>query len=81
MHAVITPWDFQGNSRLPFPSPGDLLKGELEPTSPALTGVFFTTEPPGKLSLYIFYILYTFNSKIFEEHTTMDSFANNNNNN
>ena len=35
-------------SGLPFPSPGDLLDPGIEPTSPALTGGFFTTEPPGK---------------------------------
>ena len=34
-------------SGLPFPSPEDLHPG-TEPTSPALTGGFFTAEPPGK---------------------------------
>ena len=29
-------------------SPGDLPDPGIEPTSPALTGRFFTTEPPGK---------------------------------
>ena len=34
---------------LPFPSPGDLLDScGIKPTSPALPGRFFTTEPPGK---------------------------------
>ena len=33
---------------LPFPSPGDFPKPEIEPVSPALAGSFFTTEPPGK---------------------------------
>ena len=33
---------------LPFPSPGDLPNPEIKPTSPALAGGFFTTEPPGK---------------------------------
>ena len=44
------PGIFQANywNKLPFPSPGDLLGPEIEPTSPALTGGFFTTEPPGK---------------------------------
>ena len=32
---------------LPFPSPGDLPDPGNEPTSPALAGGFFTTEPPG----------------------------------
>ena len=38
-------------SGLPFPPPGDLPNPGTEPmslTSPALTGRFFTTEPPGK---------------------------------
>ena len=34
---------------VPFPSPGDLPDPGIEPTSPALAGGFFTTEPPGKL--------------------------------
>ena len=35
-------------SGLPFPPPGNLPEPGMEPTSPALTGGFFTTEPPGK---------------------------------
>ena len=38
-------------SRLPFPSPGDLLNPRIEPASlvsPALAGRFLTTEPTGK---------------------------------
>ena len=35
-------------SGLPFPPPGDLLDPGIEPTSLALTGRLFTTEPPGK---------------------------------
>ena len=31
-----------------FPSPGDLPLPGIKPMSPALTGRFFTTEPPGK---------------------------------
>ena len=38
-------------SRLPFPSPGDLPDSGIKPTSPALAGGFFTTEPPGKPNL------------------------------
>ena len=38
-------------SGLPFPSPGDLPDPGIEPTSPALVGEFFTTEPPGKYSI------------------------------
>ena len=32
---------------LAFPTPGDLLDSGIKPTSPALAGEFFTTEPPG----------------------------------
>ena len=35
-------------SGLPFLSPGDLTNPGMEPTSRALAGRFFTTEPPGK---------------------------------
>ena len=35
-------------SGLQFPSPGDLPDPGMEPMSPALAGVFFTTVPPGK---------------------------------
>ena len=35
-------------SGLPFPSPRDLADPGTEPMSPALVGVFFTTEPSGK---------------------------------
>ena len=31
-----------------FPSPEELPDTGMEPTSPALAGGFFTTEPPGK---------------------------------
>ena len=34
-------------SGLPFPPPRDLPDPEIEPTSPASAGRFFTTEPPG----------------------------------
>ena len=32
---------------LPFPTPEDLSDPEIEPMSPALTGGFFISEPPG----------------------------------
>ena len=32
-------------SVLPFPSPGDLPNSGIKPTSPALAGRFFTSEP------------------------------------
>ena len=35
-------------SELPFPSPGDLSDPGIEPMSPALANIVFTTEPPGK---------------------------------
>ena len=35
-------------SGLSCPTPGDLPNPGIEPTSPALTGGFFTDEPPGK---------------------------------
>ena len=35
-------------SGLPIPLPGDLTGPGIEPSSPALVGGFFTTEPPGK---------------------------------
>ena len=35
-------------SGLPFPTPGNFPTQEMEPVSSALTGGFFTTEPPGK---------------------------------
>ena len=59
--SFVTPWitDYQVPlsvgfprqehwSGLPFPSPGDLSNPGTEPTSSALAGGFFTTEPPGK---------------------------------
>ena len=35
-------------NELPFPSPGDLPIPGMKPSSPALEGVSFTTELPGK---------------------------------
>ena len=40
-------------SGLPFPSPGDLPKPRMEPSSPALAGRFYTTELPGKPVVYL----------------------------
>ena len=36
---------------LPFPPPVDLPDPGIESTSPALAGEFFTTVPPGKVSV------------------------------
>ena len=40
-------------SGLPFPPPEDLTDPEIEPTSPALAGRFFTTVTPGKMPVRI----------------------------
>ena len=40
-------------SGLPWPPPGDLLSLGTKSASPALTGRFFTTEPPGKPHLLV----------------------------
>ena len=47
-------------SGLPFPSPGDLPNLGIEPRSPALEEDTLTSEPPGKLDIFIS----SFNSKI-----------------
>ena len=60
-NSFVTPWTVahqaplsmgfprqESQSRLPFPSLGDLPDQGTEPISPALAGRFFTTEPPGK---------------------------------
>ena len=52
---LLCPWvspDKNTGVGLPFPSPGDIPRPGIEPKSPmslALTGGFFTTEPPRKL--------------------------------
>ena len=51
-------------SGLPFPPPGDLPNPGIEPTSPALAGAFFTTEPPGKPHKESNQILRTFKRNI-----------------
>ena len=43
-------------SGLPFPSPGDLPDPEIEFASSPVTGKFFTTESPGKLFCFQFWI-------------------------
>ena len=58
-NSVVTPWTVVHQpapsmafprqeywSGLPFPYPGDLPNPGIKPTSPALTGGFFTPEPP-----------------------------------
>ena len=41
-------------SGLPFPSTGDLPDPGIKPTSPALTGGFFTAEPPAEAQISSF---------------------------
>ena len=41
----------------PFPSPEDLSNPGIEPVSPALAGVFFNAEPPGKTPEVLCYFL------------------------
>ena len=45
VHGILQARILEG---LPFPSPGDLPGPGIGPVSPALTGRFFTAEPPGK---------------------------------
>ena len=53
-HQLLCPWNFPSRqeywSGMPFPTPRDLLEPRIKPVPypPALTGEFFTTEPPGK---------------------------------
>ena len=42
-------------SGLPLPSPGDLPNPGIKPASPALADKFFTTEPPGKPSVFLLF--------------------------
>ena len=61
VHVLVTPWtvahktplsmEFSTQeywSGLPFLPPGDLPNPAIERTAPALSGLFFTTEPPEK---------------------------------
>ena len=43
-------------SGFPFPSLGGLPDPGIEPLSPALVGRFFTTEPPGVMPSYIYFL-------------------------
>ena len=48
---LLCPWDSPAKETgigLPFPPPGHLPEPGIEPVFPALSGGFFTTEPPGK---------------------------------
>ena len=65
----VTPWNPPGSSvhgisqarildrvAISFYSTGDLPDPGMEPESPALAGIFFTTEPPGKPRRYKCYL-------------------------
>ena len=53
---------------LPFPPPGNLPDPRIEPTSPALAGKIFTTEPPGNRLPVYYKRIYFRNSQVKEEH-------------
>ena len=55
-------------SELPFPPPGDVPNPGIKPTSPALTGRFSTTKPPGKPQIIHRQILNAKLFKILEEN-------------
>ena len=55
-------------SRLLFPTPRDLPDPGIEPTSPAMAGRFFTTEPPRKP---IIEIRYSINIMYLNHHETV----------
>ena len=52
-------------SGLPFPSPGDLPYPGIKPSSPAVAGRFFTTEPPGKPTRKLEWVAMPFSRGIF----------------
>ena len=54
---------------LPFPSPGDLPNPGSEPSSPALSGGFFTTEPSGKPHVYMWIHICTHILHIYERRS------------
>ena len=58
-------------SGVPFPSPGDLLNPWTEPTSPALAGRFFTTEPPGKSTMEYYAAIFK-KEKVTDIYMTWD---------
>ena len=52
-------------SGVPFPLPGGLSDPEVEPTSPALAGRFFNTQPPGNQEMNLrFFINLPLKSKL-----------------
>ena len=63
LNPLHTQWHILGEwlSR-PFPSPEDLPDPGIKPTSPALAGSFFTTEPPGKSFKYLDFLKLVQNS-------------------
>ena len=54
---------------MPFLPPGDLPNPETEALSPALTGEFFTIEPPGKPSFSVYVSVdWALKVKLFGSH-------------
>ena len=51
----LCPWDFpcKNTEWIAISSSGDLPDPGIEPSSPALAGGFFTTEPPGKPVVHV----------------------------
>ena len=61
----LYPWDFPskntGAGWVPFPSSGDLPNPGIEPLSPAQSGRFFTTVPPGKpICTHVYICIYKY---------------------
>ena len=83
VNSFVTPWTVphkaplsmifhkqQYWSWLPFLFPGDLPDPGMEPRSPALTGKFFTTEPPRKSIKKLKVVLYNHIQGTMGEITT-----------
>ena len=56
---------------MPFPTPGNLNNPKIKPTSPALPGRFFTTEPAAKSTME-YYSAIKMNERMPFEATQMD---------
>ena len=65
-------------SRLPFPPPGDLSDPGIKhgsPSSPALAGRFFYTEPPGKQCFSAICIFNLFNEYLRSKYQSLTDFT------
>ena len=59
-------------SVLPFPFPGYLPDSSIKPMSPTLTDGFFTTKPPGKPKITIFFLIFkALNLNIFSSQNLL----------